>query len=153
MSLSSIDAINAELVRRHAGLTVGIGWKARSAHSSPPSVMWIPDQASFDAAMPRRDRITAPLLGRTLRFKVECWGTNPDETQRLAKSVVRVALRTLTLGSCDVQGEEWTGLEGSGGAILGELATVTLAIRDDVEDDNETTVAPPTTTTVGGGYA
>lgn len=153
MSLSFLDSVNAELKRRHPGLVTTIGWKARSAHNSPPCVRWIADAAALGDAALRADRLTQSLAGRVLRYKVECWGRDLDETQRLVKSVWRVALRLGTRGTVDPQGEEWEGLEGSGGAILGEMATLTMGVRDDIEDDDETTVAPPTTTTVGGGYA
>lgn len=153
MSLSFIDTINAELKRRHQGLVTTVGWKERSLHSKPPCVRWIADAATYGDAVLRQDRLTQPLLGRVLRYKVECWGRDLDETEQLAKSVVRVALQLGTHGSVEPQGEEWEGLEGSGASILGELATLTLGIRDDIEDDAETTVAPPTPTTVGGGYA
>lgn len=158
MTTAAIDTINAELRRRHKGLVTTLGWKERAKHSQPPCVRWVADNAVFGAPVLHQgddEPITQPLLGRTLRYRVECWGKDPIETQALVKSVMRVCLRTLTAPSCTIESEEWEGIaqEGSGAAILGELATLTIGIRDDIEDDEETTVAPPTTTTVGGGYA
>lgn len=157
MTTAAIDTINAELKRRHKGLVTTLGWKERSAHSQPPCVRWIADGAVFGDPVQHMgdgEPITQPLLGRVLRYRVECWGKDPDETQALAKSVMRVALRQLSAASCTIEAEEWEGIaqEGSGAAILGEMATLTVGIRDDIEDDAETTVAPPTTHTVGGGF-
>ena len=155
MTTAAIDTINAELRRRHKGLVTTLGWKERSAHSQPPCVRWVADGANFDGGVPREGGpITQVLMGRVLRYKVECWGKDPDETQALAKSVMRVTLRQLSAASCTIESEEWEGIaqEGSGAAILGEMATLTIGIRDDIEDDAETTVAPPTTHTVGGGF-
>lgn len=157
MTTAAIDTINAELRRRHHGLVTTLGWKARSAHSQPPCVRWIADGAIFDGGVPREGEggpITQVLMGRVLKYRVECWGKDPDETQALAKSVMRVCLRQLSAASCTIEAEDWEGIEekGSGAAILGEMATLTIGLRDDIEDDAETTVAPPHTHTAGGGF-
>lgn len=142
-----VDAVNAELKRRHPGLPCLVGWKERSLHQRAPSVTWVADTAAFGPPVPREedDSITQSLVGRVLRFKVEVWGNNNAETNALVKSVVRVMHRVGTVGAYEVDGEEWTGLEGSGGAILGELATLTVGVRDDINDDDDTTADPPFT--------
>jgi hypothetical protein len=153
MSYGFIELVNAELKRRHPGLVTPVGWKERSALRQPPLVAWVADVGVFGDALPQWAQATQSIAGRVLRFKVDCWGRTPDETNALGQSVVRVCHRLGTSGAYAVEGEAWTGLEGSGSAILGELATLTLGIRDDVNDDDDTTVeapnpaAPPT-----GGY-
>ena len=142
-----VDSVNAELRRRHQGLHVAVGWKERSQHTRAPAVLWVADTATFGAPVPREqaDSITQSFVGRVLRFKVEVWGETPADTNRLVKSVLRVMHRLGTVGAYEVEGEEWTGLEGSGGAILGELATLTVGVRDDINDDDDTTADPPFT--------
>lgn len=153
MTVSFVEAVNVELKRRQPGLVTSIGWKERSAHTKPPCVRWIADRATYGDPLLRDDAVTQPLAGRVLNYKVECWGDTPDATQQLVKSVVRVCHRLGSGVSYSVEGEEWTGLEGSGGAILGELATLTIGIRDDVTDDAETTAEPTTQSPPSGGYA
>ena len=143
MSYAFIAEVNAELRRRHAGVSTAVGWKERSKHTQPPSVCWVADKASYGDAVTRDDRVTQSIAGRTLAFNVDVWGRDPDETNALVKSVVRVCHRLGTVGAYAIEGEEWTGLEGSGGAILGEMATLTVSIRDDVDDDEEPAVAAP----------
>lgn len=142
-----VDSVNAELRRRHQGLHVAVGWKERSQHTRAPAVLWVADTATFGAPVPREqdDSITQSFVGRVLRFKVEVWGAAPSETNALVKSVLRVMHRLGTVGAYEVEGEEWTGLEGSGGAILGELATLTVGVRDDINDDDDSTEAAPFT--------
>lgn len=145
MTIAFITAVNTELKRRHPTLVTTVGWKERSKHSSPPCVRWIANTAEYGDPMQRDDMLSQPLAGRVLKYDVECWGASPEDTQVFVKSVVRVCHRLGTLASYSIEGETWTGLEGSGAAILGELATLTIGIRDDVTDDDETTVAPPLT--------
>lgn len=139
-----IDAVNAELVRRHQGLRALVGWKERSLHTQPPMVCWVADAADYGDPV-IQERMTPSLVGRVVKLKVEVWGTDPAETNVLVKSVLRVMHRTGTAGSYAVVSEQWEGLEGSGGAILGEMCTLTVGVRDDVDDDEETTSAGPHT--------
>jgi hypothetical protein len=147
MSYEFITRVNAELKRRHKGLTTSVGWKERSAHTQAPSVSWVKDGADFGDPMQRDDALAQPLAGRVCTFKVDCWGNTPEECNTLAKSVLRVCHRLGTGTAYVLKGETDAGLEGSGGAILGEITTLTISIRDDVTDDEESTVAPPNTVT------
>lgn len=146
MTLAFIDLVNAELKRRHPRLVTSVGWKARSALTSPPCVRWIAGDAEYGPPMQRDDALSQPLAGRVLKYSVECWGADPEESQLLVKRVVR-ALHALGTGaSYSVEGESWEGLEGSGSQILGEMATLTVGIRDDVTEGEETIVAAPNPT-------
>lgn len=143
MSYAFVAEVCTELKRRHQGLMTAVGWKERSKHSQAPLVCWVAEKAQYVDPVLRDDRITQSLAGRVLLFNVEVWGRDVDETNALVKSVVRVCHRLGTVGAYSVEGEEWTGLEGSGGAILGEMATLSIGVRDDVDDDPESTVDPP----------
>lgn len=138
-----IERVNAELKRRRAGLHVSVGWKSRSEHRMPPSIAWVVDAAEYGDPLPREDRLSQSFAGRVVRCKVECWGDTPADTNALVKAVVRACHRVGSGASYAVEGEEWEGLEGSGGAILGELATLTVGVRDDVDDDDDAAVPPP----------
>lgn len=142
-----IDAVNAELRRRHPGLVTAVGWKERSRHTQPPAVVWTASVGDFGAPVPREESasITQSLMGRVLRFNVEVWGADPPSTNTLVKSVLRTLHRLGTVGAYAIEGEQWEGLEGSGGAILGELATLTVGIRDDINDDDDNTEEAPFT--------
>ena len=72
MSLSFIASVNTELKRRHKGLVTTVGWKERSKHSSPPCVRWVADSASVVDPIPRDGDIAQALVGRVLRYSVEC---------------------------------------------------------------------------------
>lgn len=143
MSYEFIARVNAELRRRHKGLVTLVGWKERSQHSQAPSITWVKDGADFDDPMQRDDALAQPLAGRVALFKVECWGNTPEECNALVKSVLRVCHRLGSGAAYTLKGESDAGLEGSGGAILGEITTLTLGIRDDVTDDDESTVDAP----------
>lgn len=143
MSYSFIDRINAEMKRRHPGLVPLVGWKARSQHTTAPSITWVKTGARAVDPMQRDDELAQPLAGRLALFSVDCWGRSPEECEALAKSLVRVLHRLGTGASYTYEGEADAGLEGSGGAILGEITSLNVGIRDDITDDEETTVAAP----------
>lgn len=150
-----IEQVNAALKKALPGLDTRVGWKERGRHTKPPSVVWTPDTGDYSDPIPPEgeERITASFAGRIVRFNVECWGGTLRNTNIIAKAVVRYCHRIGTAGSYTVEGEEWEGVEeGSGGAILGELCTLTIGVRDDVTDEDEATLDPPHTTSVSGGY-
>lgn len=153
MSYSFIELVNAELRRRHAGLVTLTGWKARSQHTTAPSITWVKTGARAVDPMQRDNELAQPLAGRLALFSVDCWGRTPEECEVLAKSLVRVLHRLGTGASYTYEGESDAGLEGSGGAIMGEITTLNIGVRDDITDDEETTVAAPNTLAPPtGGY-